>query len=216
MADEKYKNFHAALIPTVDPSRIIGIRVPALRAYAKKFAKSSQAHDFLESLPHTYYEEDNLHAFVLETFSDYNSLIDRLNIFLPYIDNWATCDMMRPKILKKHPGELLSEVKKWLLSPYIYEVRFALGCLMSYYLNENFTPEILELAASVAREEYYVSMMQAWFFATALSFKYDETLPYIKDGSLNAATVNRAIQKAVESRRITPEKKAVLRQLRKR
>ncbi len=213
MADEKYKAFHAPLIPNVDPENIIGVRTPLLRAYAKKFAQTDEAETFLSSLPHKYYEENNLHAFLLERIRDYDRVTALLDAFLPYVDNWATCDMMNPKILKKYPDRLLADVKRRLSSKHTYEVRFAVGCLMNYFLDENFSAEIFPLVINIHTDEYYINMMRAWFFATALAKQYESALPVIENRLLDNWTHNKAIQKAVESRRITPEQKAYLKTL---
>ncbi len=210
MQDKEYKKFISALLPTVDPETIIGIRTPALRAYAKKMTGREA---FMRNLPHKYYEENNLHAFLIEQIRDYDACIAALNAFLPYVDNWATCDSMRPRILKKEPVRLLSDIERWLASDHTYTVRFGIQLLMLYYLDENFDPVYLKRVAAIQSGEYYVNMMIAWYFATALAKQYDATLPYIKERRLSPWVHAKTIQKAVESYRITSEQKAVLRKL---
>ncbi len=213
MQDLKYREFHMKLIPTIDSETIIGVRTPALRKLAKEFSATPEAAEFMKALPHRYYEENNVHAFLLETIHDYDEAVLRLEEFLPYIDNWATCDSLSPKVFSKHLPELLERIRKWLLSEHVYTVRFGLGMLMRHYLDEHFRPEYLSLASSVKSEEYYVKMMIAWYFATALAKQYEATLPYFKEQRLEKWTHNKAIQKAVESFRISPEQKELLRTL---
>lgn len=216
LQDEPYRQFQCKLMPTVDPETVIGVRTPALRAYARKLAGTPEAEAFLNQLPHRYYEENNLHAFLLEQCRDYDGSIAQLERFLPYVDNWATCDSMCPKVLGKHPGRLLGQIKRWIKSDQTYTVRYGLGLLMRFYLDDSFQPEILELAAGVRSEEYYINMMVAWFFATALAKQYEAALVYLQDRRLAVWVHNKTIQKAVESYRITPEQKAFLRTLKVR
>lgn len=213
MQDMEYHNFHCKLIPTVDSDLVIGVRTPELRNYAQKIAKTSLADDFVKILPHKYYEENNLHGFLIEGIKDYDTLIQELEFFLPYIDNWATCDMISPKIFKKHLPELFIKIKEWLMSKHTYTIRFGIGMLLKYYLDDAFSEEYLELVATVKSEEYYVKMMVAWYFATALAKQYDATLPYIESCKLESWTHNKAIQKAIESYRITSEQKIYLKSL---
>ena len=213
LQDLKYKDFHQKLMPTVNSDKVIGIRTPVLRKFAKNFSKREEAESFLKSLPHKYYEEDNLHAFLLEEINDYEILIEELNKFLPFVDNWATCDMMRPKILKKHKPELLEDIKRWLNSKDTYAIRFAVNCLMNYYLEEDFKPEYLNWVKDVQSEEYYINMVRAWYFATALAKQYDETIKLLETNSLDRWTHNKTIQKANESYRITKEQKTTLKKL---
>lgn len=215
MQDLKYRDFHSKLMPTVEKSKIIGVRTPELRRFAKEISKTNLADKFMEKLPHNYYEENNLHAFLIENIKDYDRCIEELNRFLPFVDNWATCDMMRPKIFKKYLPELLCEIKKWLKSNDTYTVRFAIECLMCYYLDEKFRAEYPELVSGIRSDEYYVKMMQAWYFATALSKKYDEILPFIEENRLDADVHNKTIQKALESYRITKEQKIHLKTLKR-
>ena len=214
MQDLSYREFHSKLMPTVDKEKIIGIRTPQLRRFAKEFAKNSkEKENFLASLPHQYYEEDNLHGFLIEMGKDYNAVVEKLNAFLPYVDNWATCDMMRPKVLKKHLPEFFEQVCEWVQSERVYTIRYGIGMLLSFYLDSEFDRQHLEMVAKIRSEEYYVNMMIAWYFATALAKQYDETLPYIEEQKLDKWTHNKAIQKAMESYRITAEQKAYLRTL---
>lgn len=211
MQDLKYRDFHSKLMPTIDKEAIIGIRTPQLRKFSKEFAKSQRCETFLEDLPHQYYEENNLHGFLLEMEKDYESLVQKIDAFLPYVDNWATCDMMRPKVFKKHLPELLLKVKEWLASDRVYTIRYGIGILLSFYLDEAFEEEHLEWVAQIRSEEYYVNMMIAWYFATALAKQYETALPYIEEHRLDVWTHNKTIQKAVESYRITDEQKVYLR-----
>ena len=215
LQDLKYKEFHQKLMPTVDSDKVIGIRTPVLRKFAKGFSKREEAESFIKNLPHKYYEEDNLHAFLLEEIRDYESLIEELNKFLPFVDNWATCDMMRPKILKNHKIELLEDIKRWLNSKDTYTIRFAVNCLMLYYLEEDFKPEYLQWVKNIESQEYYINMVRAWYFATALAKQYDETVKILENNALNKWTHNKTIQKANESYRITKEQKEYLRTLKR-
>ena len=213
LRDEGYREFQAALMPTVQKELIIGVRTPALRKFAKELGKTPAAEEFIKVLPHKYYEENNLHAFLLEGIKDYDECVSEVSRFLPFVDNWATCDMMSPKVFKKHPEHLFEQIKIWLSAKDTYTVRFGLGMLMSRFLDENFRPECLVLAAKIRSEEYYVKMMVAWFFATALAKQYDAALPYIENHRLEQWTHNKAIQKAAESFRVTDEHKAYLKTL---
>ncbi len=215
LQDLKYKEFHQKLMPTVSPDKVIGIRTPVLRKFVKEFGKREEAESFLKNLPHKYYEEDNLHAFLLEQIKDYDILIKELNKFLPFVDNWATCDMMRPKILKDHKEELLENIKKWLSSKDTYTIRFAVNCLMNYYLEEDFKPEYLLWVKNIESEEYYINMVRAWYFATALAKQYDATVKILENNILDKWTHNKTIQKAVESYRITKVQKTYLKTLKR-
>ena len=211
LQDLKYKEFSSKLMPTVNPQTVIGVRTPDLRKLAKEYSKIPEASDFLKILPHTYYEENNLHGFLIETIKDYDAAAQAVDAFLPYIDNWATCDLISPKLFKKHLPELYEKIVVWLKSDKTYTVRFGIEMLMSFYLDEHFKPEMLELVAGVRSEEYYINMMIAWYFATALAKQYDAALPYIQKQRLEKWTHNKAIQKAIESYRISDESKAYLR-----
>lgn len=215
MQDRSYREFHSKLIPNIDPAKIIGVRTPQLRSYAKRFAKQEEAVLFLQQLPHEYYEENNLHAFLIEQIRDYEVCVAAWNRFLPYVDNWATCDMPLPKAFKKHPPQLLAQIKSWIASGETYTVRFGIGMLMRLYLDsEFFSPEYPRWVAAVDSGEYYVNMMVAWYFATALAKQWEAVIPYIEERMLSQWCHNKSIQKAVESNRITPEQKEYLRGLR--
>lgn len=214
MQDLEYKAFHSKLMPTVDGNRVIGIRIPVLRKFAKELS-DEHAKKFMQGLPHFYYEENNLHAFLIERIGDYNECIKAVNAFLPFVDNWATCDSLRPKVFKKHLPELLEQIKIWITAKDTYTVRFALEMLMCHYLDEAFSPEYLTLAASVKSEEYYVNMMLAWFFATALAKQYDSTISFVENNSLDVWVHNKTIQKATESYRISDEQKGYLKTLKR-
>lgn len=213
LQDLEYRAFHSKLMPTVDSSKIIGVRTPALRKLAKELAKTQEAEPFLQTLPHEYYEENNLHAFLVEGIKDYDECIASVNAFLPYVDNWATCDMMSPKCFKNHLAELLDSIKRWIASDWTYTIRFGIGMLMKFYLDDEFDMAYPEIVAGVSSEEYYVNMMIAWYFATALAKQYDAVLPFIEERRLGMWTHNKAIQKAVESYRITKEQKEYLKSL---
>lgn len=206
LQDPGYKAFHARLIPTVEPSTIIGVRVPVLRAFAKTLGREADA--FLAELPHRYYEENNLHAFLIAETADFERCLEQVEAFLPYIDNWATCDGLRPKCFRKERGRLLPAIRRWLQSEHPYTVRFAIEMLMVHYLDEAFEPEYLRLVAAVRSEHYYVKMMVAWYFATALAKQWEQTLPYLAE--LSDWERRKTIQKAVESDRITEEQKDYL------
>lgn len=211
MQDAVYKQFCSALIPTVDSQTVIGIRTPILRGYAKELAKEARFDGFLAALPHTYYEENNLHAFLIERIGDFDKTVAALDAFLPYVDNWATCDCMSPKILGKYPEVLLSKIWEWMAADHTYTIRYAIGLMMRFYLEDHFRPEYPERIAAIRSDEYYVNMMIAWYFATALAKQYDAILPYIIEKRLPEWIHNKTIQKAVESYRITPEQKVLLR-----
>lgn len=213
MQDLSYRDFSAKLVPGVDPGRVIGVRTPQLRAYARELSGTQDAAAFLALLPHETYEENNLHGFLIERIRDYGACIAALDAFLPYVDNWATCDMMSPKLLKRHLPELLSEIRRWMASEHTYTVRFGIGMLMQHYLDGAFDPAYPEMVAALRSQEYYVNMMIAWYFATALAKQWDAILPFIENRRLDPWTHNRAIQKALESRRITADQKAFLRGL---
>lgn len=213
LQDLEYKTFHSKLMPTIDSERIIGIRTPMLRKFAREFAKTPEAAVYLEILPHDYYEENNLHGMLLDLMKDYDKCLEYQNQFITYIDNWATCDLQSMKICKKHKEEFLEQVKNWLESEHPYTVRFAIRMLMSHYLDEDFSGGYPEMVVKVQSEEYYVKMMVAWYFATALAKQYDAVIPYIEEQRLEKWTHNKTIQKAIESYRITDEQKEYLRKL---
>lgn len=214
LCDEKYRNFHSRLMPTVDERRVIGVRVPCIRKLAKEISGTPEAQQFTEHLPHDYYEENNLHAFLIEGINDFNSAVSEIERFLPFVDNWATCDSMTPKVFAKHPDQLLPYIYKWLKSNHTYTVRFAIGMLMKFFLDKNFDPSYPEMVSSVRSDEYYVNMMIAWYFATALAKQYDYAVAYLTDHRLEKWVHNKTIQKAVESYRIPDNTKSYLRTLR--
>ena len=213
MQDLGYRDFQAKLMPTVDRETIIGVRTPLLRQFARELKKEG-TEDFLNSLPHAYYEENNLHGFIVSEIKDYGEAVRRMDEFLPFVDNWATCDSTSPKVFKKHKVELLAEIDRWLASDRVYTIRFGIEMLMSFYLDEDFKPEYLDKVAAVSHEDYYVKMMAAWFFATALAKQYEATAPYIEKHLLDDWTHRKSIQKAVESYRITAEQKEYLKSFR--
>ncbi len=214
LQDIKYKEFHSKLIPGVDPDSVIGIRVPVLRAFAKSYAKTEEAESFIQTLPHQYYEENNLHMMLITSIKEYDRCLREIRRFLPYINNWATCDFPEPKCFKKHKEELLPVIRSWIASGETYTVRYGIGMLMRLYLDAYFKPEYLQLAADVRSEEYYVNMMIAWYFATALAKQWEATIPYLEKRQLSDWVHRKTIQKAIESYRITDEQKVYLKTLR--
>jgi len=214
LQDLKYREFHSALMPSVKKEKVIGVRVPELRAFAKELSREKGIKEFLSDVPHEYYEENNLHAFIIERIKDYDECIFEVKRFLPFVDNWATCDMLRPKGFAVHKKELLCEIESWIAASGEYTVRFGIEMLMVHYLDEDFEERFLELVSGIKREEYYVKMMVAWYFATALAKKYDETIKYIKERRLDEWTHQKTIQKALESRRIPEKCKKILKSLR--
>ena len=215
LQDPEYRQFQCRLMPPAAPETVIGVRTPELRALAKKLKADPCAEAFLSELPHRYYEENNLHAFLIEQIADYDACIRALERFLPFVDNWATCDMLRPKCFKRHLEELLQQIEVWLAAEHPFTVRFGIEMLMTYYLDEAFAPHYLELVAGVRREEYYVNMMCAWYFATALAKQWDSVIGYLEENRLPLWVHNKTIQKAVESYRIDNERKDYLRSLKR-
>ena len=213
LRDPGYAEFQAKLIPTIDPDTVIGVRTPELRRLAKTMAKEPDVDRFLEALPHRWFDENQLHAFIISAGRDFDSCMERTERFLPYIDNWATCDQLSPKVFRKNRQELLLHIAEWIKSDRTYTVRFAIGMLMEHFLDEDFDPAYLETVASVRSEEYYVNMMRAWYFATALAKQYDAALPFIEGKRRDKWTHNKTIQKSVESYRISPEQKEYLKSL---
>ena len=211
--DLKYRDLQIKILPSVKPEVIIGVRTPELRKYAKQLSKREDIQEFLDDLPHKFFDEDQLHAFILSEMKDYEKCIGQLEIFLPHVNNWATTDQMSPKVFKKHRAELLKHINKWIKSKKPYTIRYGIGMLMEHFLEEDFDIKYPETVASVRSEEYYVNMMIAWYFATALAKQYDAILPFIENRKLDVWTHNKAIQKSVESYRITPEQKAYLKTL---
>ena len=213
LQDAGYRDFHAALMPTVDKALVIGVRMPALRALAKELKGTEPAADFMAQLPHKYYEENNLHAALIGHIRDFQPCITALERFLPYVDNWATCDMMNPRALAKDKAALLERIRLWLQSGHTYTVRFGMEMLMNHFLEEDFREEYPALVASVQSEEYYVRMMQAWYFATALAKQYEAAVTYLEQRRLGAWVHNKTIQKARESFRVSQEQKEYLKSL---
>lgn len=211
--DEKYRDFQKKLIPTIDPDTVIGVRTPELRTLAKQMIKREDIGDFLEKLPHDYFDENQLHGFLISEIRDYEKCMAEVERFLPFIDNWATCDQTSPKVFKKHRRELPAHIREWIASGETYTVRFAIGLLMQHFLDQDFKIEYAELVAEVRSEEYYINMMVAWYFATALAKQYDRILPFLENKRLKPWTHNKAIQKARESYRITEEQKEYLKTL---
>ncbi len=214
LKDEKYGEFQSKLTPTVDRAFVIGVRTPELRKLAKELGKREDIGEFLGSLPHEYFEEDQLHAFIVAGIKSFDECLAAVEAFLPFVDNWATCDQMSPKVFGKNKPELLSAVKRWIVSKHCYTVRFGIKMLMDNFLDEDFKPAYPELVAGVKSEEYYVNMMAAWYFATALAKQYEAVLPFLEGRRLPAWTHRKTIQKAVESYRISPEHKDHIRTLR--
>lgn len=213
LQDKTYADFQSKLLPTVPRENIIGVRTPALRKLAKEICRTEMANAFIQVLPHRYFDENQLHAFILSEEKDFNTCIGEIERFLPFIDNWATCDQLSPRCFKKHFRNLLPYICKWIVSRHIFTVRFGIGMLMRYFLDKAFKPKYLKWVASIKSEEYYIKMMQAWFFATALAKQWDKTLPYLTQQRLDSFTLKKTIQKAIESYRITSEQKKILRGL---
>ena len=211
--DIKYRDFQAPLFPNIDKERIIGVRTPELKRMAKELYGSNLANKFIETLPHYYFDENQLHAFLISLIKDYQTCLNEVERFLPYVDNWGTCDQSSPKVFIKHKDELIVSIKKWLKCRHTYTVRFAIGMLMQLYLGDSFKEEYMALVSDVKSNEYYVNMMIAWYFATALAKQWDTAIKYIKDNKLSPWVHNKTIQKAVESYRISDEHKAYLRSL---
>ena len=213
LQDLGYKNLQAKIIPNIDQDSIIGVRTPALRQYAKELVKENSYKDFLNDLPHKYFDENQLHSFIISEIKDYDECIEYVNKFLPYVDNWATCDQMSPKAFKKNKEKLLKEIRKWIKIKDTYTIRFGIGMLMQHFLDEDFKEEYLELVSRIRSNEYYVNMMIAWYFATALAKQYEVAVKYMDNKKLDTWTHNKAIQKSIESYRITDDKKEYLRTL---
>ena len=213
LQDLKYRDMQIKIIPTVEPESVIGVRTPELKSIAKDILKDGNYKGFLEELPHRYFEENQLHAFIISGIKDLNECMEDLETFLPYVDNWATCDQMSPKIFRKHKDVLFSHIKEWVNSEKTYTVRFGVGMLMEHFLDDDFDPLYPELVTKLRSEVYYVNMMIAWYFATALAKQYESILPFIEEKRLDDWTHNKAIQKSLESRRITEEQKLYLKSL---
>lgn len=216
LAEPRYGEFQGSLIPGVTEDRVLGVRTPALRALARQLKGTKEAKEFMGELPHYYFDEDQLHAFLISEIKDYDSCMEEIERFLPYVNNWATCDQMNPKAIGKDKKALYGMCLEWLKSPHTYTVRFAIKCFMNFYLDDSdFDEQQLELAATAAKEtdEYYIKMMVAWYYATALYKQYDATIRFIEERKLDDWTHRKAIQKARESYRITDEQKDYLKSL---
>lgn len=213
LQDLGYRDFHSKLMPTVSKNKIIGVRTPLLRKLSKELNKSDLKAEFLKALPHKYYEEDNLHAFLIEQIKDFDECISALDSFLLYVDNWATCDMMTPKVLGNHPEKLYPKIREWISSEYTYTVRFGIVTLMKFFMNDNLDKNHLNLLLTIKSDDYYINMAIAWYIATALSCNWDMVIPYIEQQKFDKWIHNKSIQKAVESYRITPEQKNYLKLL---
>ena len=215
LRDEKYAAFQSKLTPGIAPELFIGVRVPVLRSFAKAYGKEAESSLFLRELPHTYYDENMLHGLLLSEMKDYEKVTESLDEFLPFVDNWAVCDIMSPKVFRKHKEKLIVKIEEWIRSLHTYTCRFGMEMLMTHFLDGDFKPEYLSLPASVRSDEYYVNMMTAWFFATALAKQWDAAVPYIENERLPVWTHNKTIQKAAESYRITDPQKEYLRKLKR-
>ncbi len=213
LQDMKYRDMQIKIIPSIAPESVIGVRTPELKAMTKDILKAGDYNDFMKELPHKYFEENQLQAFIISGIRDMNECVEELKKFLPYVDNWATCDQMSPKIFKKHRKELLAYIKEWIRSDEPYTIRFGVKMLMEHFLDDDFDPQYPGMVAGIRSEEYYINMMVAWYFATALAKQYESVLPFIEQRRLDDWTHNKAIQKSVESRRITEEQKIYLRSL---
>ena len=216
MQDKKYRDFQAKLFPTLDSNIIIGVRTPDIKKLAKRLYKENNYKSFIEDLPHKYFDENQLHAFIISEIKDYDECILYINKFLPYVDNWATCDQLSPKVFKKNTSNLLNQIKKWVKSKHTYTIRFGIGILMQYFLDDEFKVEYLDMVCNIKSNEYYVNMMRAWYFATALAKQYNFVIPYIEQNKLDDWTHNKTIQKAIESYRITNEQKQYLKGLKRK
>lgn len=214
--DTEYADFQCKLTPGVDRSLFIGVRVPAARALAKKLKDDPEVPAFLADVPHKYFDENMLHVLLLSQMKDYEACVEEVEKFLPYVDNWAVCDIMSPKIFAKNKDKLLPRLKQWAKSKHLYTARFGVEMLMSFYLDDDFKPEYLEIPAAIKSDEYYMRMMNAWFYATALAKQWDATIVYLQENRLDAWTHNKTIQKARESYRITPEQKEYLKTLKRK
>ena len=211
--DLKYRDFHSSLVPNIDKDRFIGVRTPILRNLAKEMIKDGSYKEFIKDLPHYYYEENTLHSCILSLYKDLEELINELDIFLPYVDNWATCDLIRPKAFEKDLDRILDKVKEWINTEDVYSIRFGIVTLLSFYLDDSFSNEINEIVLNINNDDYYVRMAQAWYFSYALIKQYEYTIDIFKDKRLDKWIHNRSIQKAIESYRITPVDKNYLRSL---
>lgn len=215
LSDEKNADFSAKLTPGIDREKFLGVRIPASRKLAKEIIKRNEHKDFLNSLPHKYYDENILHSILISEIKDYDECIKYIDEFLPNVDNWAVCDTMSPKIFKSKHERLMGDILRWVNSDQTYTIRFGLKILMAHFLDNDFKKEYLEIPANIKSDEYYINMMIAWFFATALAKQWDSTIVYIENGVLDKWVHNKTIQKARESYRITAEQKEYLKSLKK-
>ena len=214
LQDVTYKEFHSKLMPSVNKDTIIGIRVPVLRRYAKSIQGTKEANEFLNNLPHTYYEENNLHMLLINDIQDYAICLYEIERFLPFIDNWATCDLPAPKCFSKHSKDLIKHIENWIHSSQPYTIRYGIGMLMRLYLDKDFDPTYLQWVADIDSDEYYVNMMISWYLATALAKQWTAAIPYLEERRLSEWVHKKTIQKAIESFRISPEQKLYLKSLR--
>ena len=213
LQDKGYRDFQSKLIPTIPVDSILGVRIPAIRKLATEYGKDPESVEFLKQLPHTYYDENILHALLVAEIKDYEVCVKEVERFLPYVDNWAVCDIFSPKVFRKNKDKLIDKIREWTASGHYYTCRFGMGMRMPHFMDEDLRVEYLEIPATVHSEEYYVNMMIAWFYATALAKQWDATIGYIEDQRLDTWTHNKTIQKARESYRITPEQKEYLKTL---
>lgn len=213
LEDKKYAEFQSKLTPNIDKDLFIGVRVPLVRKLAREYIKEAESKKFMQTLPHKYYDENMLHGLLISEIRDYDTCIKEINRFLPYIDNWAVCDITSPKVFKKNKNKLIIEIKKWVKSSHTYTVRFGIEMLMSHYLDDDYNEEYLLIPSKVKSDEYYIIMMQAWFYATALAKRWDDTILYFENKKLDKAVHNKAIQKAIESYRITDKQKEYLKSM---
>lgn len=216
MQDKTYQAFQSRLMPTIAPDKIIGIRTPALRAFAKQIAGTPEAQQFLQHLPHVYYEENNLHAFLVSEIKEFDTAVKAVDAFLPFVDNWATCDSFKPRAFKKNIPVLYTKCKEWIVSEKTYTVRFGIEMIMNHFLDEHFTEESMRLVSRIRSDEYYVNMMIAWYFSTALAKQYKSAVIYLEKNRLDLWTHNKTIQKAIESFRVTDKHKSYLQSLKRR
>ena len=216
LQDKDYRLIQVKTITNINPDTIIGVRTPELRKLAKELYKSNNYEEFINDLPHKYFDENQLHAFIISEIKDYDKCLYEFKKFLPYVDNWATCDQSTPKAFSNNRDKLINEIRKWIRSKETYTIRFGISMLMRNYLDDNFKEEYLELVSKIKSDEYYVNMMIAWYFATALAKQYDSTIKYIENNKLDIWVHNKTIQKAVESYRVTDEHKDYLRSLKRK
>lgn len=211
--DKKYQKFESSLIPNVEKKLIIGVKTPILKNMAKEIIKADLSDKYIKMLPHKYFEENQIHSFIISESKDFDECIKNINHFLKYVDNWATCDQLCPKIFKKNKNQLLIHIKKWINIKKTYYIRFGIKMLMSHFLDEDFDKKYLKIVSSIQSDEYYVNMMIAWYFATALAKQYDDTIVYLEKYKLSPWVHNQTIKKAIESYRVSENNKKYLRSL---